>query len=142
MKYVLLAAICLAAAVATSSYGSTSPHKCPSSGAKAFVAIQSDPAYIVGTIPSAFTSDQRFFMRRFNCLGQGAQVRRVTLGIYDVKFPGLNPTAVVSTAISDEAVTSSVEPLTDGIVRVALRGPLGGSDIASRRDVAFTVVVY
>lgn len=124
----------------------------PSSGADArlcgrgdalgFVAIQDDPAYLVGTIPSSFTADSRYFVRRFNCRRGSAFVRRVRLGEYDVRFPGLSVRLALASAISEEGVTASVHPLGDGTVRISLRGPLAGDDVASRRDVAFSVVIY
>jgi hypothetical protein len=97
---------------------------------------------LVGTIPSVFNSNPVYFVRRYNCEGRSAFVRRVSLGIYDVRFPGLNPRAVIATAMSDEGVSASAFPLADGIVRIALRGPIVGNDVMSRRDVPFSVVVY
>lgn len=116
--------------------------QCPRGGAQGFVAIKTDPSFLPGTIPARFTDDARYFSRRFNCRGASAQVRRVDLGIYDVRFPKLDPQAVVADALSDEGISSSALPLSDGIVRIVFRGPLAGSDVASRRDVAFSVVVY
>ena len=143
MRGLVAAVIALALlGILVSRGGSATARRCVASQAKAFAAIRDDPTFLVGTIPSSFTGDARYFTRRFNCLGLSAQVRRVGLGLYDVRFPGLRPGVVLATAISEEAVSASVHPLTDGVVRVALRGPLAGSDVASRRDVAFSLVVY
>lgn len=140
MKTAFIAALALVLLVA--SYAESATSACKSGSAKAFVAIQPDPAYLVGTIPSGFNSNPAYFVRRYNCEGRSASVRRVDLGIYDVRFPGLNPRAVVATAISDEAVSVAALPLADGIVRISLRGPIVGNDVMARRDVPFTVVVY
>lgn len=122
--------------------GAPTTRRCIAGSAFGFVALQDEPGYLVGTIPSTFTADSRYFTRRYNCTSRSALVRRSGLGSYDVRFPGLNIRLAVASAISEEAVTASVHPLGDGTVRISLRGPLAGDDVASRRDVAFTVVVY
>ena len=116
--------------------------RCHTGNALGFVAIRSDPAELVGQIPSRFTTDPGYFSSRYNCAGQNVQARRVDQGIYDVRFPGIVVRVAMADAISTEGVSTSVQLLGDGMVRVSLRGPLGGSDVASRRDVAFNVVVY
>lgn len=116
--------------------------RCHTGNALGFVAIRSDPAELVGQIPSRFTSDPGYFSSRYNCTGRNVQARRVDQGIYDVRFPGIVVRVAVADAISTEGVSTSVQHLGDGVVRIALRGPLGGSDVAARRDVAFNVVVY
>ena len=140
MKTAIVAALALVLLVA--SYAESATPACKRGSAQAFVAIQPDPNYLVGTIPSVFNSNPAYFVRRYNCEGRSAFVRRVSLGIYDVRFPGLNPRAVIATAMSDEGVSASAFPLADGIVRIALRGPIVGNDVMSRRDVPFSVVVY
>lgn len=110
--------------------------------AQAFATIQNDPLFLVGTIPSKFSARAIFFSSRYSCKGFPPQVRRVGLGLYDVLFPGIRIHAASVGAVSDEGITASFWPISDGIVRVALRGPLGGADVATRRDVAFSLVVY
>lgn len=130
------------AAVLASYVRSSIARGCRTGEARAFVAIRQDPAYLVGTIPATFTEEAAFFQRRYNCTGQSAAVRRVDEGIYDVRLRGLIPRLALASAISDEGVSASVLPLGNDTVRVALRGPLRGNAIASRRDVAFSLVVY
>jgi hypothetical protein len=115
--------------------------ECHTGNALGFATIRSQPQYLVGTIPPSFTSLNAYFTARYNCRGRGVQVRRVDQGIYDLRFPGTSPGAAMSDAISSEGVSSSVQIIGD-IVRVSLRGPLNGGDVASRRDVAFSVVTY
>lgn len=140
MRTLVIAGVVLL--LGTVSYAhATSPRRCIAGRALAFVAIQDDPPYLAGDIPGHFTSDQRYFSRRYNCKGRSASVRRVDLGLYDVLFPGITSHAVQVTALSDEGITASAYP-EDGFVRVALRGPLSGSNLAARRDVAFSLVVF
>lgn len=136
---VLFAAILL---LGTISYAGAGPNPgCMTGRARAFIAISADPPYLVGDIPNHFTFDQRYFSRRYNCKGQSAAVRRVDLGLYDVRFPGISSHAIQATALSDEGVTASAYP-EDGFIRVALRGPLSGNNVAARRDVAFSIAVF
>lgn len=140
MKF-LVTGLILALALGTVSYSGAAT-RCRTGEAQAFVAIQREPLYLVGTIPSSFTLNQNYFSRRYSCKGNPPAVRRVSLGLYDVLFPGLDPQVVLVTALSDEGVSASVWPVGNGIVRVALRGPLGGADVATRRDVPFSVAVF
>jgi len=142
MKLIVLFGFCglIVSVLATVSH-SAGPG-CNTGEARAFVAIESDPPFLVGIIPNRFTGERRYFSVRYNCRGGSAQVRRVDEGLYDVRFPGLRPRAVVVSAISDEGTTASALPLGNDTVRVTLRGPLDGSEIASRRDVAFSIVVF
>lgn len=139
--FIAVIAIIVAVAVVTS-YAEGHRNRCAAGTALGFATIQPDPAFLVGTIPSKFTSDARYFARRFSCLARPAEVRRVDLGTYDVRFPGLNPVTIAATVVSDEGIYISAIGLGDGIVRVAMRGPVIDGDVASRRDVAFTVVIY
>lgn len=116
---------------------------CHTGQAAGFVTIRSDPPSLVTTIPSQFRGDAGFFFRRYNCTGRSAQVRRVDLGVYEIRFPGLQGRLALVSAISEEGISASVHPLEDGVYRVALRGPIQGiSELAARRDVAFSIVVY
>lgn len=140
MKY-LLAVGALAAALGVVTVAQSAP-ACPTGQVHGYVTLENDPLFLVGTVPGQFTASPIFFAARYNCKGVVPQVKRVGLGLYDVLFPGLRIRAATVDAISDEGISSSFWPLGNGIVRVALRGPLGGADVATRRDVPFSLVVY
>lgn len=144
MRYALTALLAVVATVAVlaASASSSGVRRCKTGSALGFIAIRSEPLYLVGTIPSSFTFAAGYFSRRYNCRLKSVGVRRAGLGLYDVVFPGLRPAVLIVSAISDEGVSASAWPVGDGVVRVALRGPLGGSDVAARRDVAFSLVLY
>lgn len=140
----LIVAVAVAAMVAlmtTSAGGSQASPRCVTGKARGFVAIRPDPPHLVGTIPNRFTDRQKYVTRRYNCRRGGVQVRRVDLGSYEVLFPGVRPRVALATAISGEGVAASVEVFGD-VVRVALRGPIIGDDVAARRDVPFSVVIF
>ena len=139
---VLVLAVCLLLGLVTIGAVQSAPAVCDAGEARAFVALQDNPNYLAGTIPASFTGDSLYFARRYNCRGGGVQVRRVGLGSYEVRFPSQRPVLALATAISDEGITASVFPLGNDTVRVSLRGPLGGLDVATRRDVAFSVVIF
>lgn len=107
-----------------------------------FVSVRNDPEYLVGTIPSGLTGSLRYIQRRYNCTKRGVQIRRVELGIYDVRFPGLHRRSSVVTAVSQEGVAASAQPIDIDTYRVALRGPLVRDNVLGRRDVAFTIAVF
>jgi len=122
--------------------GAASHLSCHTGDALGWATLRPEPQDIVYSMPHEFTNRPIYFESRYNCKRQSVQVRRLGLGTYEVFFPGLNPRATVVTAISEEGVSASYHNFRDGIVRISLRGPLAGEDVASRRDVAFSVVVY
>jgi hypothetical protein len=140
MKWVVVLA-CLMVVGALALRAEGSHLECHTGQVTGFATIRSQPQYLVGTIPSTFSSRDAFFTARYNCEGRGVHVRRVDQGVYDVRFRGARPRVAIADAISTEGVSSSVQIIGD-TVRVSLRGPLNGSDVASRRDVAFSVVTY
>lgn len=115
---------------------------CHTSNAQAFAALRDDPPYLVGTIPNRLTSDAAYFSVRYSCSGQLIQVQHRDTGVYEMRFPRVKVRLALATAISDEGVSASVHLLGDGVVRVVLRGPLSGNDVAALRDVPFAVVVF
>jgi len=117
---------------------------CRSGTAQGFVVIRSDPEYLVGTIPSTFRSNPIYFQRRYNCRHRSAYVRRVDLGVYEVRFPGLSRRVPQATAISQEGISASAQAFGD-VYRVTLRGPYtldASRDILARRDVPFALVIF
>lgn len=142
MRAAALVAFLAVMAIVIVAYGGAAENRCVTGRAAGFVSIQHDPPFLVGTIPTRFTSQQIFFSRRYSCLGNPPEVRRVDLGFYDVRFPGMPQKVAISDAISDDAVSSAVQYLGDGIYRVSLRGPIVGEEVISRRDVSFSLVLY
>jgi hypothetical protein len=118
-----------------------SHQRCHTGSVAGFATLRSQPQYLTGTIPSTFASRNTYFVSRYNCKGRGVHVRRVDQGLYDVRFRDVWIRAANADAVSTEGVSSSIQILGD-TVRISLRGPLNGDDVASRRDVAFSVVVY
>jgi hypothetical protein len=71
------------------------------------------------SMPETWTG--RFLNRKFNCAGKGVQVRRLDLGIYDVRFPGNASTVALVSAASQISATVTRNP--DGSFRVTVFSP-------------------
>ncbi len=85
-------------------------------------------------VGDTFTSRKDLFTRQFNCGSGPPQVRRVAVGVYEVRFPGNGS----GTALSSSPTThTNVQPLGGGVFRVSLWVP-GRQDAI---DASFTVVV-
>ena len=89
----------------------------------------------VGTanIPGNFTGAARFFARRYSC-GGAVQVRRVSGGVYEVRFPRSGAASAVSTG--GAGGYSSTDSLGGGTFRVTVY-PAG---IRDATDLPFTIV--
>ncbi len=87
-------------------------------------------------IPDQFTSTTTYFARTFNCSGGGVQARRLTTGVYEVRFPGNAATTAVATAQGTDAAAASVQRLANGAFHVTIGDP------RQLEDEAFTIVVF
>ena len=85
-------------------------------------------------IPGEFTGRKDLFARKFNCTGGATQVRRVSTGVYEVRFTR-NPAG--SALVSSAAALSSIDPLPGGVFKVSLFVP--GRD--DQIDTPFVVVL-
>lgn len=140
----MLVALALALLIALGLIGTSaavSGPTCVYGRVQGFISIRSDPVYLVGTIPNQFTANADYFARRYNCKRKAPQVRRVDLGVYDVRFSELGNRAPIATAFTD-GVVASVQGLDDGTYRVYLRGPVVQNGVLIRRDVPFSLAVF
>jgi hypothetical protein len=86
-------------------------------------------------IPGAFTGANALFGRRFNCTGRAIQVRRLAIGVYEVRFVGNGaPNAVAN---GGGGVQASAERVGAGVYRVFVY-PSGRADPG---DFGFLVVL-
>jgi hypothetical protein len=86
-------------------------------------------------IPGAFTGAKAVFGRRFNCTGRAVQVRRLGIGVYEVRFAG-NP-APTAIANGGSGVQASADRIGAWLYRVSVY-PAGRADAA---DLPFVVVL-
>lgn len=144
MKYVAVVLTIVFTVGFFANYGYThvSGKRCQGGVAKGYATLDNYPNYLPGTIPNRYTADRTYFTVRYNCTGKSVQVRRVDLGTYDVRFPGINLQMGVATVVSDDGGYISVDSINHDELRVVIRGPLSQANVSLRRDLAFSVVVY
>jgi hypothetical protein len=108
--------------------------RCTNGAVRGIATVVGDSSGIVN-LGATFTSRKAVFARAFNCTGRGVQVRRVSIGVYEVRFVGNGaPTALATAAAGGEA---SAERTAAGVFRVSVY-PAGRADPEDR---GFTVVV-
>jgi hypothetical protein len=94
--------------------------RCQPGAVRAFVAVNGDPAKGMANFPDQFTSAKPLVGTRFNCAGGAPQARRVSAGVFEVRFPG--NVAQVAAASAGGAETTVVS-LGGGVFRVGLWVP-------------------
>ena len=107
--------------------------RCATGAVRGIAAVTGDPSKGMANIPDQFSSAQALFSRTFNCGGGGPQVRRVSIGVYELRFPG---NAAQSALVSASTAESWLQPLGGGVFRVGLHPP----GIHDPVDVPFVVV--
>jgi hypothetical protein len=90
----------------------------------------------MANIGDKFTGAGNLFSRKFNCTGKAVQVRRVDVGVYEVRFVGISGASAVGSAVSDDAY-ATVRNGAGGAFVVTMH-PAGRDD---RAELAFTVIV-
>lgn len=108
--------------------------RCATGAVRGIAAVTGSPNAGMANIPDKFASTKALFSRTFNCAGGATQVRRVNVGVYEVRFAGNGaPTAVVSAAVGHAA---AISPVAGGAFQVSVY-VIGRNDPA---DVGFVVV--
>jgi hypothetical protein len=134
----LLSILALFFALGGSAYGVTKAFqpqaRCANGAVRGIVAVTGSPSGGIGNIPDSFSSAGDLFSRNWSCAGPRAQVRRVGLGTYDVRFPGNTATSALVSASDAE---TSVTPMPGGIFRVGIH-IVGGQNST---DAPFVVAV-
>jgi hypothetical protein len=110
--------------------------RCANGAVRGFAVVTGDPRQGIANVPGQFTANAAVFRSRFNCNGRGVQVRRVGLGVYEVRFVG-NPSGA-ATVTGHGAPQASLEILGGGLFRVSLHA-LG---IRDGVDLPFTIVAF
>lgn len=109
--------------------------RCATGAVRGVAAVTGETNKGMANVPDQFSSSRSLFSRAFNCAGGSVQVRRVGLGVYDVRFPGNGATSAVVSASGSE---SWLTPMADGSFRVGMHVP-GRQDSA---DSPFVVVAF
>jgi hypothetical protein len=107
--------------------------RCQPGTVRGFIDVTGDPAKGMANFPDQFTNAKPLVGARFNC-GGAPQARRVSAGVFEVRFPG-NASRVV--AASSPNAETTVGAVGGGVFRVSLWVP-GRQDAI---DTSFTVLV-
>ena len=107
--------------------------RCQPGAVRGFIAVNGDPTKGIANLSDQFTSAAPAIGAKFNCAGAAPQARRVSQGVYEVRFPG--SATQVATASSGTAETT-IGHLGGGVFRVSLWVP-GRQDSV---DTPFSVV--
>jgi hypothetical protein len=94
--------------------------RCANGAVRGIAAVTGESGKGIANIPDQFSSNRALFSRTFNCAGGPTEVRRISLGVYEVRFPG---NAAASATVSGSGAESWLTPLPGGIFRVGLHVP-------------------
>jgi hypothetical protein len=62
--------------------------RCQEGAVRGIAAVTGDPAKGIANVPDTFSSARSLFSHTFNCTGGATQVRRISVGVYEVRFAG------------------------------------------------------
>ena len=113
---------------------SVAQQRCTNGAVRGFASVTGDPSKGMANIPDQFSSAAVLFTRKFNCTGKAVQVRRLEIGVYEVRFVGNTAGTVLANGIG--LFSASVELLAPGHFRVRVQN-VGRAD---EDDGAFIIV--
>ena len=93
--------------------------RCANGAVRGIAAVTGD-SNGMANIPDQFSSTKSLFSRTFNCAGGATEVRRIGLGVYEVRFRG---NAASSATVSGSGAESWLTPMPGGVFRVGLHVP-------------------
>jgi len=114
--------------------------RCAQGAIRGILEVTGQPGKGVANLPDQFTANRSYFGRAFNCTGTPVTARRLSRGVYQVRFIG-NPatSAIVSGMAADPqtggGVGADIGHNQDGSFTVTL------GDHSDQEDVPFTVVL-
>ena len=107
--------------------------RCALGAVRGIAAVTGEPGRGIANIGGEFTDRKEIFGQAFNCTGGRPQARRVSTGVYEVRFPG-NP---ARTAVASGEVATMVKEVGGGVFRVSL-WVVGRQDVV---DAPFTLIL-
>jgi hypothetical protein len=109
--------------------------RCAPGAVRGYIVVNGDPAKGIANLGDQYTSAKPMVAARFNCAGGAPQARRVSAGVFEVRFPGNGTQVAMVSAPGAEATVGMVGP---GTFRVGLWVP-GRQDAT---DTPFAVVAF
>jgi hypothetical protein len=114
---------------------SVAQQRCVNGSVRGVAVVTGIASQGIANIPDGFTAAGNLFGRKFNCTGKAVQVRRVEMGVFEVRFVGISGASAVGSVTGD--AFAAVQPTAGGVFRVTMH-PAGRDD---RVDMPFAVVV-
>lgn len=108
--------------------------RCTNGAVRGVATVTGDPSKGIANVPDQFSGAPVLFARRFNCAGRAVQVRRLEIGVYEVRFVNNAAPSAVATGLG--LFSATVENLSPGTFRVRVQN-VGRAD---EDDGPFTVV--
>jgi len=109
--------------------------RCANGAVRGIAVVTGQPSAGIANVPDRLTSTGSYFARRFNCTGKAVQVRRVEMGVFEVRFVGISDGSGVASGTGD--ASANVERPAGDTYKVTIH-PAGRDD---RVDAPFTIVV-
>jgi len=98
---------------------SAAQQRCTNGAVRGIATVTGSPSQGIANIPDQFTASPTLFARKFNCTGKAVQVRRLEIGVYEVRFVGNDAPSVVATGLG--LFSASVETIGPGTFRVRVQ---------------------
>ena len=98
---------------------SVAQQRCANGAVRGFASVTGDPSKGMANLPDQFSSANVLFTRKFNCTGRAVQVRRLDIGVYEVRFVGNAGGTVLANGIG--LFSASVELIAPGYFRVRVQ---------------------
>ena len=114
--------------------------RCANGAVRGIAVVTGEPTKGIAGIPATFTANGRLFNSRFNCSGQGVQVRRVGTGVFEVRFPGSAALSAVANALGPAAGPVGFDVVSPGVFRVYVKGQATTGNILTTADLGFILV--
>ena len=90
--------------------------RCANGSVRGVATVTGNPSQGIANLPDSFTSSPSLFSRRFNCSGRAIQVRRVSIGVYEIRFVGNSAPSAIASGVGAFSATS--ETLAAGLFRI------------------------
>jgi len=116
--------------------------RCAQGAVRGIAEVFGNPLKGIANLGDQFTSDPGVFGRRFNCAGGAVQARRITTGVYQVRFVGNAAATALASSVVQDGSSASVVRNADGSFQVTTRSGTNNANIAPLADGGFTIVVF
>ena len=114
---------------------SVAQQRCTNGAVRGIAYVTGNPSMGIANVGDKFTSAGAVFGRKFNCNGRNIEVRRVSIGVFEIRFVGNPASSAVASGVGNAYAV--VDPLPNGVFRIGVH-PAGRDDPA---DQPFVVVL-